>query len=151
MCVKKKNGFTLVEIMIVVAIVGLLASFITVSVRKSLNNAKTKTAEAELNMFSTAILQMAWDTGRWPNGRLRTRTGGGIIEDISCSDSSLMVADTNNIYFGWKGPYYEGSKADPWGNPYFFNPDHADGVVVGSSGPDGDPNSGDDVTVSLND
>ena len=150
MCVKKQNGFTLVEIMIVVAIIGLLASIGTLAIMKSVNNARIKTAESELEILSLAVLQMAWDTGMWPNRDARTVTGGGAkVMDISDSEAGLMYGSTNSVYGDdWKGPYYEGSLVDPWENPYFFDPSHSEGVVVGSYGLDGVP-GGIDITVRL--
>jgi general secretion pathway protein G len=135
----KKNGFTLVEIMIVVAIVGILATMATLAIRKSIENSHMKHATVELDMITAAVLQLAWDTGRWPNGQKRTQ--GGTTEIWNISPASCGLLSTDGSYNEWKGPYYEGSINDPWGNPYFFDPDYMiDGVnraVVGSLGPDG--------------
>lgn len=156
--IKNKKGFTLVEILITVVIIGLLASMGSLAIMKSINNARIKTAESELAVFSTAVLQLAWDTGRWPNGTDRTQAGSDEVWDISSLESGLMMADTNNVYLDWKGPYYEGVTNDPWGNPYFFDPDFkVDGqmrVVVGSFGPNGigrNAYDSDDIYILLDD
>jgi general secretion pathway protein G len=134
---KKPNGFTLVEIMIVVAVIGLLASMAMFAIHKASQNARIKQAEAELEMLSAAVLQLAWDTGKWPNKALRTKPGSTEIWNISGSGAGLFKTDGS--YNGWKGPYYEGAIFDPWGNPYFFDPDYivkgVNRIVVGSFGP----------------
>ena len=137
----KKSGFTLVEIMIVVAIVGILASMGVLAIMKSVNTSKTKNTQAELEMLSAAVLQLAWDTGRWPNGKPRNVGSSAEIEDLSQASCGLLANDGS---FGnnWKGPYYDGSLEDPWDNNYFFDPDYTYKgnviPVVGSYGPNGE-------------
>jgi general secretion pathway protein G len=152
----QKNGFTLIEILIVVAIVGLLATMGALSVMTSVNNGRIKGAETELQLLSAAVLQMAWDTGKWPNQRARNNGGSTEIWDISGDSSGLFGAVDS--YDNWKGPYYNGESLDPWGNPYFFDPDYRVGgvnhVVVGSFGPNGKGRNlydSDDVYVLLDD
>lgn len=133
----KKNGFTLVEIAVVTLIVGLLAALGTMAVRKGIQNSRIKQAETELGMISVAVLQLAWDTGKWPNGQLRTNGGSTEMWDISLDSCGLLGND--GTYTKWKGPYYDGATVDPWGNPYFFDPDYypvSGGIyeVVGSFG-----------------
>ncbi len=152
----KKRGFTLVEIMIVVAIIGLLAGFGIPAIFRSVKNSRIKQTQTELEMMSAAILQLAWDTGKWPNGQARTTGGSAEMWDISLARCGLL--DTDGTYGEWKGPYYDGEIKDPWGNPYFFDPDfRVDGVnrvVVGSFGPNGwgrNRYDSDDIYVLLDD
>ena len=157
----KKSGFTLVEIAVVTMIIGLLASLGSMAIMKSVRNARIKEAQTDLEMISTAVLQLAWDAGKWPNGQPRT-TGGSVERwDISADSCGLM--GTDGSYSDWKGPYYGGEILDPWDNPYFFDPDYRhrekDGtvrnaVVVGSFGPNGSGRNlydSDDIYVLLDD
>ncbi len=152
----KKDGFTMVEIMVATALIGLLATLGSLAIMKSIRNSRIKTAETELEMVSTAVLQLAWDTGNWPNSRPRTSGGSSEMWDISQARCGLM--ETDGSYNNWKGPYYDGALTDPWGNPYFFDPDYrVDGVnrvVVGSFGPNGSGRNrydSDNVYVLLDD
>ena len=152
----KKRGFTLVEIMVVVSVVGLLAGMGAFAARKGVQNSRIRQAKTELSMISTAVLQLAWDTGKWPNGRPRTNGGSAERWDISPASCGLM--DTDGSYDNWKGPYYDGALRDPWGNRYFFDPDYringVNHVAVGSFGPNGlGPNryDSDDIYVILDD
>ena len=151
--------------MIVVAIIGLLAGIGVPAILKSVQNSRIKQAETELSMMSAAILQLVWDTGYWPNGKKRHEAGSAEMWDISVARCGLMSTDgTHDDKYGeWKGPYYEGEINDPWGNPYFFDPDYShrekDGtvrnaVVVGSFGPNGvgqNKYDSDDIYVLLDD
>ena len=131
------------------------------AIKKGIRNSRIRNAEAELEVLSAAVLQLAWDTGKWPNERPRTAGGSAEMWDISGDNCGLL--GNNGNYIHWKGPYYEGALRDPWGNRYFFDPDYRhrekDGtvrnaVVVGSFGPNGrGPNQydSDDVYVLLDD
>ncbi len=135
----KKDGFTLIEIMVVVGLVALLATLGTYATRQGVEKGRERQADAELEMLSVAVLQLAWDTGRWPNRALRTNPGSVEIWDISGDAAGLMGNDGS--YHGWRGPYYDGATVDPWGNPYFFDPDYRyegkNRIVVGSFGKNG--------------
>lgn len=152
----KKSGFTLIEIIVVTLIIGLLATLATLAIRKSVRNSRIRNTESELEMLSAAVLQLAWDTGKWPNGRPRNNGGSTEIWDISPDSCGLLGNDGN--YDHWKGSYYDGALEDQWGNSYFFDPDYridgVDHVVVGSFGPNGvGPNryDSDDIYVLLDD
>lgn len=152
----KKRGFTLVEIMVVVGILGLMAGIGIPAVLKGVRNSRIKEATIELEMISTAVLQLAWDTGEWPNGEPRTTGGSAEMWNISLVRCGLF--DTDGSYNEWKGPYYDGAINDPWGNPYFFDPDYrvegVNRVVVGSFGPNGvgrNRYDSDDVYILLDD
>ena len=133
-----KKGFSLVEIMITVSIIGLLATLGSWAVVKGINNGKISQAETELAMLAAAVEQLAWDTGRWPNKEIRTNPGSIEIWDITSDANGLM--GTDGSYPEWRGPYYDGPTEDPWGNQYFFDPDYfpvtgGKYIVVGSFGP----------------
>ena len=152
----KKSGFTLIEIIVVTLILGLMATLGSLAIMKSVRNSRIKNTEAELEMLSAAILQLAWDTGTWPNGASRSAASSAEKWDISPDSCGLLGTDGN--YDHWKGPYYDGALVDQWGNRYFFDPDYridgVDHVVVGSFGPNGvGPNQydGDDIYVLLDD
>jgi len=157
----KKSGFTLVEIAVVTMIIGLLATLGSLAIMRGIQGSRIKNAQAELEIISTAVLQLAWDTGKWPNGQ--PRIAGGSTEMWDVSEDRCGLLDTDGNYGKWKGPYYDGPIKDPWGNPYFFDPDYRhrekDGtvrnaVVVGSFGPNGSGRNlydSDDVYVLLDD
>jgi len=132
----RQTGFTLVEIVIVVAIIGLLAVLGSLMVTKSHNKALIKQAEVDVRKLSVAILQMAWDTGKWPNGGARDRGGNAELWNLS-----ILTEENPAGFDNWRGPYYEDDLEDPWGNDYFFDPDYrsngTDRIVVGSFGPNG--------------
>lgn len=140
----KKHGFTLMEIMFAVSIIALLAGVSTIGVSKMVQLSRVKRAEAELQMIATAVLRLAWDTGKWPNGDWRHKNSD--TEEWDLETTPLVRASTN--FSGWNGPYYTGPFVDPWAkgrndkiHRYFFDPDYyTNGVrraAVGSFGPTG--------------
>jgi type II secretory pathway pseudopilin PulG len=152
----RKHGFTLTETMIMVGLISLLGAIASVAVSKAHRNARIKQTETELNMLAAAVLQMTWDTGRWPNKAVRTTPGSTEIWNITGAAVGLL--DTDGSYNNWKGPYYEGAVLDPWGQPYFFDPDYTTSqgirIVIGSFGPNGKgPNlyDKDDIYILLDD
>lgn len=134
----KKNAFTLTEIMIAISIIGILLTISTVNVLKSIQENRLKQAETELQFITAAVLQMAWDTGQWPNGAIRTNPGSTEIWNLN-SLSSGLIGTNNATFTEWKGPYIDKLPDDPWGKPYFFDPDYKTNginrIVVGSFGP----------------
>ncbi len=151
-----KNGFTLVEIMVVTSVIGLMGALASLVVVKGIHASRVKQATVELNMISTGVLQLAWDTGKWPNGRPRTNPGSVEIWDLSTDSAGIL--GSSGSYTDWRGPYYGETTLDPWGNPYFFDPDYRiDGVmriVVGSFGPNGigrNRYDSDDIVIRLDD
>lgn len=163
----KKSGFTLLEIAVVTIIIGLLVTMSSLAITKSIRNSRIKHAEAELEILTAAVLQLAWDTGKWPNGEPLTTAGS--IEVWNLSGGNCGLFDNDGTYNNWKGPYYEGPVDDPWGKEtepnrkYFFDPDYLhtekDGtvrnaIVVGSFGPNGVGKNlydSDDIYVLLDD
>ena len=132
----RKSGFTLVEVLVVVAIVGLLAAMATLAISKVMDGSRQKTAESELEIIGDAILRLAWDTGTWPNGNGRQTPGTSGIADLSATSAGLFGNDGTYPTELWSGPYYGHNTVDPWGNNYYFIPAYVDedGITVRAVG-----------------
>jgi general secretion pathway protein G len=134
-----RDGFSLAEVMVVLLVIGVLSTIVTVSLSKARIESQFKKAETELQLLSSAIEQLAWDTGMLPRALSRVTPGSSECWDLSTDDAGLMGTDGD--FTNWKGPYIRDIGNDPWGNPYFFDPDYRiNGVfekVVGSFGPNG--------------
>ena len=63
---KKYSGFTILEIMAVVIIIGILASMVAINVFSKVDDAKIKTTKASLRILDDAVTQFKLDTGRFP-------------------------------------------------------------------------------------
>ena len=140
---KNSRGFTLIELMIVIAIIGILAAIAIPNFIKSRDKAKVAQAVAELKKIQTVIMGLAIDTGMWPGGSTagiqKSQGVGHEFEDLSIA--TIGLAATDDTYPDWSGPYYMGPFQDPWGNNYFFDEDYElDGktvTAVGSYGQNG--------------
>ncbi|MBI4067475.1 type II secretion system protein GspG [Candidatus Gottesmanbacteria bacterium] len=148
---KNKSGFTLIEILVVIAIASLIITAGSISYKNAANKSRTAKANLDLRDLASAIKTLELDTGKWPNGCipyavlnpevLLSDSRSGIITapevgvvDTSCEWTAANVAN-------WKGPYAQ-RVIDPWGNSYYFDPDFCDEsarnrVAVESYGPNG--------------
>jgi general secretion pathway protein G len=96
----QQQAFTLIELLIVVAIIGLLSSIVLVSLRGAAQRAKIGKARAEITAIYKAILLIEIETGEYPH-----------VNNInSASDFNTRLA-----------PYITVIKNDPWGNSYFYD------------------------------
>lgn len=95
------HGFTLVELLIVIVIIGLLGSLVAPQMFSKIGSSKQKTALAQMQMFETSLDTYFLDVGEYP-------------EDLS----ELRQSGKS----GWDGPYLKKEvPQDPWGNPYVLN------------------------------
>jgi general secretion pathway protein G len=122
----KQTGFTLVELLVVLAIIGLLAGLVGPKVLNQLGGAKTDTAGVQIRDFEQALEIYMLDTGKFPT------TEQGL---------EALVRDPGSVP-GWNGPYLRRNELpqDPWKNDYQykFPGEHGDFDVI-SYGADGRP------------
>lgn len=122
---RKSGGFTLIEIMVVVVILGILAATIIPQFMGTTHDAKVGTAKANIAELESALERFNIHLDRYPS----TEDGlKSLVEPPSGEDKK------------WRGPYVKMLRPDPWGNPYQYrNPGvhHASGFDLWSRGADG--------------
>ena len=124
---RKQSGFTMIELLIVVVILGLLMSLVAPTMFSKVDSTKIKTASAQMQMLETSLATYWLDMGEYPTK----------LDDLF--SSSLP---------GWDGPYLpKAVPNDPWSNPYSYQSPGPDGepFVLMSFGKDGKPGGEDDA------
>jgi general secretion pathway protein G len=102
---KRTAGFTLIELMIVLFILGLLAALVAPRLMGRVGKAKQKAAQAQIQMLSTALDLFHLDVGRYPSDEEGLKS---------------LVQRPENLP-QWSGPYLEkGVPKDPWGRDYTY-------------------------------
>ncbi len=122
-----KAGYSLLEILIVLAIIALIAALVGPRLFAQLDHAKVTTARVQVRSLETALQTMELDIGRYP-----TESEG----------LNLLVEGDRKTVAGWNGPYLaSGVPMDPWGHPYVYEPpaDAAHAPKVHSLGSDDKP------------
>ena len=117
-------GFTLIEIMVVILILGLLATIVVQSLKGATDKAKRTKAEADISELKTALDRYYLDNGYYPT------SDQGLSSLISAPTSGRQPANYE------QGGYIEKIPNDPWGNPYVYQSD-GDNYVLKSYGADG--------------
>ena len=103
----RTRGFTLIEIMVVVIIIGLLAAVIVPSVMKRVDDAKVAKAKEDIQSLETALTMYYMDNSKYPTN------DQGL--------TALVTQPTDPTIKNWKaGGYIERISKDPWGNDYVF-------------------------------
>ncbi|WP_418647485.1 type II secretion system major pseudopilin GspG [Thauera butanivorans] len=122
--VRRAAGFTLVELLVVLAILGLLAGLVGPRVLGQLDGAKSKTAAVQIKDLEQAAELFKLDVGRFPT----------TAEGLDALVNRVNVP-------GWNGPYLrKGLPADPWGNPYRYeSPGRNGDIDIYSYGADNAP------------
>lgn len=138
--INSQKGFTLIELMIVIVILGILAGFIVPKIMGRPEEAKQLKAKMQIEILETALKLYKLDTGMYPS------TEQGI-------EALIQPPDTGIIPKKWrKGGYLEKGKipVDPWGNEYIYlSPGIHSDFDISSYGFDG-VHGGEDKNMDIN-
>lgn len=105
----KKRGFTLIELMLVVIIIGVLAAMVMPRLVGRSEQARSAAAKSDINANIALALDMfEMDTGHYPDKLADLRTNPGLGDK-------------------WKGPYLKKEPKDPWGREYTYERGSGDG------------------------
>jgi len=103
-----QHGFTLLELLIVLVIIGLLAALVAPQFLDRLESSKITTTDAQIKMLKTSLDTLRLDIGRYPT----TQEGLALLVDPP-ADPALRAR--------WHGPYLESALPnDAWGHPYTY-------------------------------
>jgi general secretion pathway protein G len=130
-----ESGFTLVEILVVITIIGLIMALVGPRVLNYLGQSKVKTAKIQIQSFSSALDLFYLDAGRYPS---------------SAEGLGALVQPVGGVA-AWNGPYLKGGNVplDPWGKTYVYRSpgEHGayDVVSLGSDGQEGGSGTAADI------
>ena len=119
------RGFTLLELLVVMVIIGLLAGYVGPKLFGQIGKSETKAAKAQIDALSKALDQYRIDVGRYPS----TEQGLAALVQKPADEAK------------WQGPYLaKNVPPDPWGKPYLYRApgQHGDYDLL-SYGRDGQP------------
>lgn len=133
---RKQDGFTLVELLVVLVILGLIAAFAAPQVLKYVGGAKSDSAKIQIERLSGVLDLYRLEVGRYPSQE----------EGLEALMEKPSDAET------WNGPYLKKADAltDPWGRPYGYRVpgEHGDFDLfsLGADGQDGGEGENKDLT-----
>ena len=131
-----QKGFTLIEMLVVLVIIGLLGLLLAPDLVRRLGGAKSDAAQAEINSLVSAVDMFAIDMGRYPTKE----------------EGLQALLDAPNGEPNWRGPYLRKKQAliDPWGHPFHYRVPGEHGAYdlfsLGSDNAEGGEGDARDVT-----
>jgi general secretion pathway protein G len=133
-------GFTLIELIVVIAIIAVLASVVAPSIFRNVGDAKQAAARSQLEVFATALNQYRLDNDTYPT----TDQGLEALRTLPTQGDPVR---------NWRGPYLSRLvPLDPWGRPYSYispgveNPQTFDLYTLGRDGKIGGEGEDADLT-----
>lgn len=126
-----RRGFTLIEILVVIAVIAMLAALVAPNVFQHVGTAKDATARSQIELFGAALDAYRLDNGRYPS------TDQGL-------EALRVEPSTDPLPSNWRGPYLRKAvPMDPWGSPFIYlspgavNPRGYDLLSLGADGEPG--------------
>lgn len=106
---RRRGGFTLVEMLVVLAIIGLISALVGPRVLSQLTDSRERAAKLQIEAFSSALDIFFIDVGRYP---------------VEAEGLAALVEKPSNVQV-WNGPYLRGDRVplDPWGREYRYSSD----------------------------
>jgi len=124
-CTRAQSGFSLIEIMVVVVIMGILAALVVPNVMERPDQARAVAARQDISAIMQALKLYRLDHGRYPNG-------------VQGLQALVAPSDAGGSTGGNARAYLDKLPTDPWGNPYqYLNPGAHGEIDVFSLGADG--------------
>ena len=119
---RRRAGFTLVEMLVVLAIIGLISALVGPRVLSQLTDSRVRAAKLQIEAFSSALDIFFIDVGRYP---------------VENEGLAALVQKPSSIQV-WNGPYLRGERVplDPWGRDYRYASDGRT-FQISTLGPDG--------------
>jgi prepilin-type N-terminal cleavage/methylation domain-containing protein len=143
----KESGFTLIEVVVVVAVIAILAAILTPFITKYIADSQIARSKNEAQVVAAAVTNAYKDLGRWPNRINATTNYGGLFTGPAAGTPNAAFfgtatgwtapgagwnqLDTHMVQNGhgypatgdnkWAGPYAAQLPTDPWGRPYVIN------------------------------
>jgi len=135
--IETRKGFTMVELMAVLIIIGLLATLVVTKVATKIDQARVTTTKANLKILHSSVNQFKMDTGRFPS------------EEMGLEELLEQPGDVENYE---PGGYLETTEIpkDGWGNEFIYElfPESGKPFVIKSLGADGEE-GGEDYDADL--
>jgi general secretion pathway protein G len=132
---RRRRGFTLMEILLVLAILVILGALVGVGYSRIRENALIDTSKTQISNLESAVKVYQMEVGNYPS--------------MDAGLDALFNPPADAPAGKWRGPYLEATQLplDPWNNPYNYELINDDQFEITSNGRDGQPGTDDDVRI----